>query len=128
MFKALTYNQWLLVGRKTFESMGCLPNRRYAVISNSGFESDNENVLVFSSIESALVGMAEVTDHLFVSGGGQIYSALIDKVDTLHLSTIHTEVSGDVKFPEVPGSFRLVFEQFFSSNLDYTYQIWRKQL
>ncbi|WP_237249774.1 dihydrofolate reductase, partial [Salmonella enterica] len=33
LFKALTYNQWLLVGRKTFDSMGVLPNRKYAVVS-----------------------------------------------------------------------------------------------
>ncbi len=33
LFKAITYNQWLLVGRKTFESMGALPNRKYAVVT-----------------------------------------------------------------------------------------------
>ncbi|MFO5702017.1 dihydrofolate reductase, partial [Klebsiella pneumoniae] len=37
LFKAITYNQWLLVGRKTFESMGALPNRKYAVVTRSSF-------------------------------------------------------------------------------------------
>ncbi|MBG1994551.1 dihydrofolate reductase [Klebsiella pneumoniae] len=39
LFKAITYNQWLLVGRKTFESMGALPNRKYAVVTRSSFTS-----------------------------------------------------------------------------------------
>ncbi|HFL8686834.1 TPA: dihydrofolate reductase, partial [Escherichia coli] len=68
LFKALTYNQWLLVGRKTFDSMGVLPNRKYAVVSRKGISSSNENVLVFPSIEIALQELSKITDHLYVSG------------------------------------------------------------
>ncbi|EKI9601897.1 TPA: dihydrofolate reductase, partial [Escherichia coli] len=67
LFKALTYNQWLLVGRKTFDSMGVLPNRKYAVVSKNGISSSNENVLVFPSIENALKELSKVTDHVYVS-------------------------------------------------------------
>jgi dihydrofolate reductase (trimethoprim resistance protein) len=126
LFKALTHNQWLLVGRKTFDSMGLLPNRKYAVLSKSGISPPPENVLVFSSIESALQELPNVTDHLYIAGGGQIYSSLIEKVDTIHLSTVHKVVDGDVRFPEIPDNYNLVFEQFFSSNINYTYQIWQK--
>src|SRR5690606_24216468 len=73
LFKAITYNQWLLVGRKTFESMGVLPNRKYAVITRSGLVSDRDSVAVFSSIESAINRLEKITDHLIVSGGGEIY-------------------------------------------------------
>lgn len=48
LFKAITYNQWLLVGRKTFESMGALPNRKYAVVTRSNFSTNDEGVMVFS--------------------------------------------------------------------------------
>ena len=68
LFKALTYNQWLLVGRKTFESMGILPNRKYAVISKNGISPHPENVLVFSSIENALnefIGANENIEDIF---------------------------------------------------------------
>ncbi|HCP1308429.1 TPA: trimethoprim-resistant dihydrofolate reductase DfrA1, partial [Escherichia coli] len=44
----------------------------------------------------------------------------------LHLSTVHVEVEGDIKFPIMPENFNLVFEQFFMSNINYTYQIWKK--
>ena len=60
LFKAITYNQWLLVGRKTFESMGALPNRKYAVVTRSSFTSDNENVLIFPSIKDALTVQSRV--------------------------------------------------------------------
>jgi dihydrofolate reductase (trimethoprim resistance protein) len=64
LLKAMTFNQWILVGRKTFESMGALPNRKYAVVTRSDRVSDDENVLFFNSIESALSGLQKVADHV----------------------------------------------------------------
>jgi len=128
LFKALTFNQWLLVGRKTFESMGTLTNRKFAVVTKHGFLSAPDGVLVFSSVEEALENLATITDHVFVSGGGQIYDQLIDSADTLHLTTVHIDAEGDIRFPEIPINFRLVYEQFFASNINYTYQIWNKDL
>ncbi|HHG2000067.1 TPA: dihydrofolate reductase, partial [Klebsiella pneumoniae] len=112
--------------RKTFESMGALPNRKYAVVTRSSFTSSDENVLVFPSIDEALNHLKTITDHVIVSGGGEIYKSLIDKADTLHISTIDIEPEGDVYFPEIPGSFRPVFSQDFVSNINYSYQIWQK--
>lgn len=126
LFKAITYNQWLLVGRKTFESMGALPNRKYAVVTRSSFTSDNENVVIFPSIKDALTNLKKITDHVIVSGGGEIYKSLIDQVDTLHISTIDIEPEGDVYFPEIPSNFRPVFTQDFASNINYSYQIWQR--
>ncbi|MHA2936769.1 trimethoprim-resistant dihydrofolate reductase DfrA [Vibrio sp. RC27] len=126
LFKAMTFNKWLIVGRKTFESMGKLPNRKYAVITRSPIVSTDEGVQYFSSIDDALMALAHVTDHVFVSGGGEIYQALIHQATTLHLSTIHKHIDGDVYFPEIPNDYHKVFEQSFNSNLDYTYHIWQK--
>ncbi|WP_185935310.1 dihydrofolate reductase [Acinetobacter baumannii] len=97
LFKALTYNQWLLVGRKTFESMGALPNRKYAVVTRSGWTSN-----------------------------GEIYRETLPMASTLHLSTIDIEPEGDVFFPSIPNTFEVVFEQHFTSNINYCYQIWKK--
>ena len=126
LFKAITFNQWLLVGRKTFESMGKLPNRKYAVITRSKQTSNDPDVIYFNSIEAALKQLEEITDHVIVSGGGEIYRALIPQVETVHLSTIHQHVEGDVTFPSLPADLKPVFEQRFSSNIDYTYRIWQK--
>ena len=126
LFKAITHNQWLLVGRKTFESMGVLPNRKYAVLSRGNRITESENVLVFSSIETALEELAGRTPHVIVAGGGEVFKALLDQADTLHISMIHSQATGDVSFPEVPDEYTMVFEQFFESNINYTYQIWQK--
>nr|CAP72498.1 dihydrofolate reductase [bacterium AK-MB03]CAX63171.1 dihydrofolate reductase [Acinetobacter johnsonii] len=125
LFKAITYNQWLLVGRKTFESMGALPNRKYAVVTRSSLTSDNENVVIFPSIKDALTNLKKITDHVIVSGGGEIYKSPIDQVDTLHISTIDIEPEGDVYFPESPA----ILGQFYPrlrSNINYSYQIWQR--
>ena len=106
--------------------MGALPNRKYAVVTRSNFSTNDEGVMVFSSIQDALINLEEITDHVIVSGGGEIYEALIDQADVIHLSVIHKHISGDVFFPPVPQGFKQTFEQSFSSNIDYTYQIWAK--
>nr|AQS26669.1 aminoglycoside adenyltransferase [Escherichia coli] len=127
LFKAITYNQWLLVGRKTFESMGALPNRKYAVVTRSKcVHLTMRNVRDLSSIKDALTNLKKITDHVIVSGGGEIYKSLIDQVDTLHISTIDIEPEGDVYFREIPSNFRPVFTQDFASNINYSYQIWQK--
>jgi dihydrofolate reductase (trimethoprim resistance protein) len=126
LFKAITFNQWLLVGRITFESMGILPDRKFAVVSSSTDLPQHENVMVFPSIDKALQELPAYTDHVFVTGGGQIFSSLINEVDTIHLSTIHLNAKGDVYFPEIPQNFKKVFSQFFPSNINYTYEIWNR--
>ena len=127
LFKAMTYNHWVIVGRNTFASMGILSNRRYAVISNTLSQPSDNSFLVFSSFEKTIKKLSEVSDHAFIAGGGQLYKSVIDIVDFIHLSTIHCHVDGNVFFPSVPESFHVVFEQDFSSNIDYTYQIWSKR-
>ena len=126
LLKAMTFNQWILVGRKTFESMGALPNRKYAVVTRSDRVSDDESVLFFNSIESALSGLQKLAEHVFVLGGGEIFASLIHRVDVIHQSIIHTTVKGDVYCPSIPQDFVKVFDQYFESNENYTYEIWKR--
>lgn len=124
IFKALTFNSWLIVGRKTFESMGKLPDRRFAVVSRGGFTSSDPDVLVFPSTHAALEGLSAITDQAFIAGGGEIYRQMIDQADVLYLTRIHTQAEGDVLFPAIPQRFHRQFEQRFSSNIDYSLEIW----
>lgn len=71
IFKALTYNQWLIVGRRTFESMGKLPNRKFAVISSTLDKPNDADVLVFRSVDQAIEGLSEIAEHVFVAGVGK---------------------------------------------------------
>ena len=125
LFKGLTYNAWLIVGRKTFQSMGKLPNRKFAVVSASGFHSDDPDVEVFTSVDAAIEALAKRTEHAFIAGGGQIYRELIERAEVLHLTRIHKEVEGDIEFPAIPSKFQKVFQQDFESNINYRYEIWR---
>jgi dihydrofolate reductase (trimethoprim resistance protein) len=127
LFKAMTYNHWILVGRKTFEAMGRLPNRKYAIISGSHEEKRGDDLCFFKTIDNALKYLSGVTDLVIVSGGGQIYAEMISRVDVIHLSVIHCEAKGNVFFPAIPETFKMVFSQNFRSNIDYTYQIWTKE-
>lgn len=119
LFKALTYNQWLLVGRKTFESMGPLPNRKYAVVTRSNWTAANENVVVFPSIDEAMGRLGEITDHVIVAGGGEIYHETIPMASTLHVSTIDVEPEETFSFRTFLGSLM----SFLSNNLHQTLTI-----
>ena len=121
MFKALTYNKDLLVGRRTFEEIKHLPDRRFAVLTSDS--KYHYGTHTFNSVENALKDMPKYTDHLIVVGGGSVYRKLIHHVDVIHLTIIHTWVNGNVFFPRIPEYFECVFEQKFESNIDYTYRI-----
>ena len=127
IFKALTFNQWLLLGRKTYESMGQLPNRKYAVVSASNRVLAQKDVWVFPTIDDALNALSKITDHVLLVGGGQLFASLIHRVDIIHLSTVHINAQGDVTFPDIPDCFQKLFSQNFKSNIDYTYEIWEKR-
>ena len=73
--KALTYNQWSLVGRKTFDSMGELPNRKYAVVSRGKHDSNDSDFCFLLNINEALEELGNIAGHVFVSGSREIYRA-----------------------------------------------------
>ena len=94
-FKRLTTGHTVLMGRKTFESIGkLLVNRRNVVISSRRIP----NVEAYSSVESALHALAD-QERVFVIGGGQLYSQLLDRADELYLTFVEKEMSGDTFFP-----------------------------
>jgi len=94
-FKRLTTDHPVLMGRKTFESLGKpLPNRRNVVLSSKSLKG----IETYRSIPEALKALAS-EKLVFVLGGGEIYSQLVDKVDYLYLTIIDKVVEGDVFFP-----------------------------
>lgn len=129
IFKAMTYNQWLIVGRKTFETIKDLPNRKFIVVSRSMAPNSNiENgTIVVTSIQEAIEFAESVTDTVIVSGGGEIYQQFIDKASTLYLSVIDCEPKGDVHFPDYSNhGFSMIHEQKFESTINYTFKILNK--
>jgi len=96
-FKSKTIGKTLLMGRKTFQSLGKpLPKRRTIVLSRSGFSADG--ITVVASLDEL---EAELTEpELWICGGGEIYRMTMDRWDELFLSVIDGEYEGDAFFPE----------------------------
>jgi dihydrofolate reductase len=101
-FKALTMGHHIVVGRKTFESIGRpLPGRRTIVVTrNPGLTP--EGCLIAGSVQEAIgIAKANGENEAFVIGGGDIYAQAIDVADRIYLTQIHTEVDADTFFPEL---------------------------
>jgi len=123
LFKKITTGGTLIMGRKTFDSIGRpLPGRTTIIVSrNSSLSIDGCQVA--DSLDHAIEQARQLEKPIYIAGGGQLYEQSIALADTIHLTTIHTEVEGDVYFPELTDEFHLVSEENFTSNIDYTYQI-----
>ncbi len=94
-FKTITSGHHILMGRKTFESIGKpLPNRTSLVLSNSGFE--HEGVHTFSDVQEAFnFARSSGEEELFIIGGANIYKSLFPYVDKMYLSEVDFEGEAD---------------------------------
>lgn len=100
-FKDNTLKKTVVMGRKTFESIGArpLPNRRNLVITrNTDFQAPG--IEVFTSIDAALQSCVTDTDEVIIMGGGQLYQQMMPYAHKLYLTLVEAEVSGDTVFPE----------------------------
>ena len=101
-FKKLTTGHTIIMGRKTFESLGkVLPNRKHIVIShNQAINIDNENVEVITNI-ALLKKYIQSPEESFVIGGEHIYKILLPFTNKLYITKIDEDFDGDVFFPKV---------------------------
>jgi dihydrofolate reductase len=113
-FKALTLGKPLVMGRKTFESIGRpLPGRETIVVTRDrAFTA--EGVLVAHNLDAALTLAAERAaamgaDAIVIAGGGEIYARTIGRADRLAITEVALEPKGDARFPQIdPGVWREV--------------------
>ncbi len=104
-FKEMTTGQVIVMGRKTFESIGrALPNRETVVVSRSGFAS--AGVRVVGSL--AEIDPAREAREVFIVGGAQVYAQALPLCSDLFLTVVQREVAGDAFFPAFEQGFELV--------------------
>jgi len=97
-FKYLTTNNPVVMGRKTYESIGRpLPNRRNIIITRN-LEYEVDGCEVVSSLEEALL---LTNNDCFIIGGGEIYNQSIELADRIYLTLVHKDFEGDTTFPEL---------------------------
>ncbi|MBE6022617.1 MAG: dihydrofolate reductase [Cellulosilyticum sp.] len=106
-FKQVTSGHTILMGRKTFESIGrILPNRRNIILTrDSNFIVSGADVI--HSIEKALE-LCKGLDEVFIIGGGEIYSQFLPYADMLYLTLIEKYIEGDTSFPHFKDSFKCI--------------------
>lgn len=94
-FKRLTTGRAVLMGRRTFESLGKpLANRRNVVLTSRTIPG----VETYATIPAALEALSK-EEKVFVIGGGEIFSQFLQRADEWHLTLIHRDVKGDTFFP-----------------------------
>jgi dihydrofolate reductase len=106
-FKRITMGKPILMGRRTYESIGRpLPGRRNIVLSRDGFAAPGVDV-VRSLDEACALVAAE--PELMVIGGAMIFDLALPRTDYLHLTRMHGDIEGDVFLPALlPGEWREV--------------------
>jgi len=119
-FKKITMGHHILMGRKTFESIGqALPGRMSLVISSEP-QANTDNVLWFNSIFRA-IKQAERNGEteLFIIGGEKIYKYALSLVDRIYLTEVKGDINGDVYFPKLSlKNWKIVSEHSVQKNAD----------
>ncbi len=102
-FKALTTGHCIIMGRKTYESIGRpLPNRTNIVISRDE-NLEIAGCLVFSSLQKAIEAAKNIETNgtICIIGGGEIYKQAMDLADELYVTEVMTSIKGDTFFPKI---------------------------
>jgi len=97
--KALTMGHHMIMGRRTYESIGKpLPGRTFLVITRDPSFSA-EGVRVVHSLEDAIQAVTN-DDEPFIAGGGEIFQQAIHRADRMYLTRVHVDLEGDAYFPD----------------------------
>ena len=100
-FKAITMGAPILMGRKTYESIGRpLPGRNNIIISRN-LDYQQAGCLVFNDINTAIETSSKDADEIFIIGGAELYKAILPLANNLYLTLINQDFNGDTFFPEI---------------------------
>ncbi|MDR2564325.1 MAG: dihydrofolate reductase [Prevotellaceae bacterium] len=107
-FRKLTLGHPVIMGRKTFESIGKpLPGRLNIILSRDP-RFQVSGCVCCTSLDDAVVAAQAVDENYFVIGGGDLYRQALPQADTIYLTKIHQKYEGDTFFPEISSHWREV--------------------
>lgn len=132
-FKELTSGHPVIMGRKTYESIGKpLPNRTNIVISRkeNWFE---EGILIVGSIKEAIKFAKKIDEEIFILGGGKIYEQTIDLADKLEITLVKANLEADTYFPKIDESIWQKTDEVFhekdeKNQFDMYFQTWERKM
>lgn len=131
-FKEITSGSPVVMGRKTFESIGKpLPNRTNIVVSRKK-DWFQEGILIVGSLKEALKFAKKINEDFFVIGGGSIYEQTIEVADRLEVTTVKAELEADTFFPKIsPKIWDKVKEECHEkddkNNYDFCFQTYERK-
>ncbi|AUW03156.1 Key enzyme in folate metabolism. Catalyzes an essential reaction for de novo glycine and purine synthesis [Vibrio sp. B1FIG11] len=121
-FKRCTMGKPVVMGRKTYESIGRpLPGRLNIVISRDASLSI-EGVTTVTSIEQALEIAGEV-EEVMIIGGGAIYAACLPVANKLYVTHIEAEIEGDTQFPDWGNEFKETYSEAYQADEKNAYNM-----
>ncbi len=126
-FKDITSGHPIIMGRKTYESIGKpLPNRTNIVVSRKAdwFE---EGILIVGSIKEAIKFAKKIDENVFILGGGTIYAQTIDLADRLEVTQVDADFPADTFFPKIDAKVwaktnETCHEKDEKNNFDFCFQ------
>jgi dihydrofolate reductase len=131
-FKNKTWAMPVIMGRRTFESMGkALPGRINIVLTKKT-DWHAENIFLVNNLEEAFRQAGDTgAKEFFVIGGGKIFAQTMDLISRIYLTRVHTTVEGDTFYPEISfDKWKLVSQESFSAdaknNFPHTFEVWEK--
>lgn len=130
-FKEITTDHPIIMGRKTYESIGKpLPNRTNIVISRrkDWFE---EGILIVGSVKEALKFAKKIDEQIFIIGGGKIYEQTLDLTDQLKVTLVKTQLKAEVFFPKIDEKIwikteEICYEKDEKNEYDFCFQTWER--
>ncbi len=132
-FKQLTMGHSIIMGRKTYESIGrLLPGRTSIVVTRQKAYSVKPGALLAHSVTAA-VDLARGSSEVFIIGGAEIYRVALPLVDRMYVTAVAAEVAGDTYFPEWDRSQWQLTEQTDHvadqrNGFDYSFRVYDRQV
>jgi dihydrofolate reductase len=127
IFRRLTVGRALILGRKTYESIGrALPERLNVVVTRQP-DFAAPGVRVAHSLEAALDIAREQRLDAAIGGGAEIYAQAMPLATEIHLTIVQAEFEGDAFFPEIPEDrFRLVHSEAIEASIPYVFSTYER--
>lgn len=126
-FRAITIGHTLIMGRRTYESIGRALPLRTSIVLTRTTDYRAPGCIIAKDLESALTGCPEKECEVFICGGGQVYEEALPLADRIYLSVIDREITGDVYFPEFSlTQFRKMHSESVEDVLPYTFSIYER--
>lgn len=126
-FRSITIGHTVIMGRKTYESIGHSLPQRTNIILTRQTDYRASGCIIARDLPSAIEVCPDGENEMFFCGGGQLYEEAMPITDRLYLSVIHKEVCGDIYFPEFSSTqFRQVKSVYVEDILPYTFSIYER--